>query len=130
MIYSLPSDAFPALPGRYRVKYDYKDQSDQKWGIAFVENGFFVQYQGDASMMNKIFVFQILEQQNHREVQINNTGCYFIASTGQDADLEKFSSMKYIIENSTTQNVFSEIGSLIRERIRFDGGITEAELIT
>ena len=122
MIYSMPIEDFPQ-EGQYHCCYSHNDMNRQEWKIAIVPNGFILGYFGKEYLKQNNLL--ILFEGEPESKLINNTGCFF----WQTKDLDVYSSIRDILRNGFTDDVYQMIKECLAERLLNDPGLVECEII-
>lgn len=122
MIFSTEINVFPK-EGQYKEVTSYKDENGFEWKIAIIESGFFLAYFGDPYF--KYDTFCLESEDSIKEIQINNTGCFYIDST----DFETFYLFRDMLKKGWTDTIWESIEELISERVFLTDQITKCEEI-
>lgn len=121
MIYSVDVSLYPN-EGQFIEEIIYKDENEFEWRIARTNNGFMIRYFGDPYFKGNIFR---CESPKGELIRIKNTGCIFF----KDADFETFCEVRNTLKNGWTDEIWETFEDLFNERIKYDEGLLESEII-
>ena len=121
MIYCIPQENYPQK-GFFIEELSYNDENNFEWRIARVENGFMVRYFGHEYFKENTFICDISENEM---IRIKNTNCIFF----QDSSFDTFCQVRDIIKNGCTDDIWNCFESFFTERLRYDKGLLESEII-